>query len=674
VADKPFTPKVDVDFLADFQKGMNQGISPLLLPKNQLANAVNCTVRGTFVNPRASFRRIALDYGGDTALQTAVENSLWQGGCYFKPDNGPEMLQAAIAGRLFKFVPSGATAVVSEIPITGGPNDTTRPLAWLWQSEKWTIWNDGISPSIFVQDGLTARRSNYGVPSFFNTTMIVATPPLAAGITDFGGTVQIAVASTANLDVGDIVTLKGIGQYVIQDQSNSNAVIIINQNAVPKGKVIPTNTIITWQHIGTELPPGRMGAYGMGRNWVSLVDGKQFVASDLVGGSSGTQANNYRDAVLNVTENNFLAGGGYFTVPGSAGDIRAMRFAATLDKSLGQGPLQVFTPKIVFSCNAPVDRATWQDLTNPILTESLIANGALGQNSTQVANGDIMFRALDGIRSLVLGQRQFSTWGNTPQSREVQPTLDKDSIDLLIYSSSVVFDNRLLMTVRPNPSNQGVYFTGLVALNFDPISTLQSKAESVYDGLWSGLNVLQLLVGDFNLTERCFAFTLNTITHAIELYEILPSASPIIADNGTSRIVMELESSVLFKDNQERHELLRLQDGEIYVDDLQGKVDFKVYWKPDQWPCFVPWLRWSECAGTAKDSGKPQFRPRMGLGEPPPDPCDETNNRPLREGYTFQVKLIITGHCRFLGALFKAVTIPQPQFAKPNCDASCPDV
>ena len=145
-----------------------------------------------------------------------------------------------------------------------------------------------------------------------------------------------------------------------------------------------------------ELPAGRMGTYGMGRNWLSLVDGISYIAGDIVGGGSGTPANNFRDAVLKITENDFLAGGGTFRLPGSGDIITSIRFTANLDASLGQGALQIGTQFSFFSNNAPVDRTTWETLTNPIQSESLIDRGSLAQNSTILVNSDLFFRSPDG--------------------------------------------------------------------------------------------------------------------------------------------------------------------------------------------------------------------------------------------------------------------------------------
>lgn len=675
-ASQPFTPQTIVDGVFDFAKGVNSGVAPLLLGRNQLAFGTNGTVRGTFLKPRPPFQKITLNYA-NAGVQSNFEQGLFQAACHYKPDTGGESLMSAVSGRLFKFLMGSTSATVTDETIPNDLNLATQPQAWLWQAEKWVIWMDGVSQPVFFDQTAspTSRRSNYGTQVKFAD--IVDTSFVLPAI---GATVSVTFAAGgAGVAVGDIVTIGNAGQFLVQTITGDPTFVLVNQSARPVGKTINVGIKITWFHSGTELPPGRMGAYGLGRNWHSLVDGKQFVASDMVGGSSGTLQNNFRDAVLQTTENTYLAGGGYFTVPGSIGDIRAMRFATTLDKSLGQGALQVFTPTVVFSCDAPTDRSTWQTVTNPIVTESLIDNGGLGQNSTIPWKGDTIFRSIDGIQSLILARRDFDTWGNVPISREVERPLDDDNDTLLAYGSAVTFDNRLLMTASPQADTQGVYHQALIALNADPLSSLSGKSESVYDPTWTGLNVLQLVKGQFSGVERCFAFTLNlTGTHKIELYEILKSKAGKF-DNGDTPIVWTAETAVLLREmrGKTQFDLCRLIDGEMSVDSLVGQVDFQVFYKPDSYPCWIPWRSWTVCAkdpdpiNPATANYQPGFYPRMGLSEPDPKLCDSFTNRPFREAYFFEFKIIVRGYCRILGMRVKAVTLPQAEFAKPVCDSPC---
>lgn len=677
-------PKQYKDALLSFEAGVNQGVSPLLLPKNQLHKGRNMTVRGTFAKPRPVWRKLALSFTGDD-FPDAFEDGYFQAASYYKPDSGSEYLLASIAGRLFAVTPgAGATADVTECTTPALRQSLTAPQCWIWQAEKWAIFNDGVSNPLFW-DGTTIARSTYG-------TVTPLTDALSGTfiVPAIGAAVEVPVVTgavgAAGFMPGDVVRIYYVGTFMVQNTTLAPASInMLNVNSTLEGQEIAvaapdglTPRPLNWRRIGTpQLPPGRMGAYGMGRNWMSLVDGRQFVASDLVGGSSGTEANEYRDAVLNISENLYLAGGGNFMVPGSIGDIKAMRFTATLDASLGQGPLQVFTPNGVFSCQAPVDRMTWQDLTNPILTQSLITNGGLGQDSTVLANGDILFRSKDGIRSLILARRDFSTWGNVPASREVDDSLARDAQGLLAYGSAVVFDNRLLMTYAPVNDAHGVYHRGLIALNFDPVSSLRGKAPSVYDGIWTGTNILKIVKGEFSDIERCFAFCLNTETDNLEVWELLTSDSTEIRDDGTLDIIWEIQSPALFRQDPRDRKLLRLAGGEIMVSDMQGTVQIQVWYRPDWYPCWTLWHAWEDCAlesvpeDADTENYQPGFRPRAGLGEPDPTRCDPFTNRPLREGHHFQVRVKISGHCTFQGGNFTAVEVPQEQFAPPICSPVC---
>lgn len=665
-------PEEFIEILGAFDAGTNTDLPPLILPRNQMAGAINTTVRNNFVTQRSVYRKLILDPVGQALIDGYFTTGHFQGAAFYNPDSGHEKISMVVAGHFLNLIPDQITltATVEEPAFTSpaATNPPSQQQAWLWQAENYMIWTDGLSPTQWY-DGTTINRSNYGTQTKFSTrnTANFNIPALNASVV-------VTLAATApNLVVGDVVTLYGRGQMKVLDIAGLNATML-NLSALPVGELEQdpgiANKNFFWYHQGNQLPPGRMGTYGMGRNWMSLVDGKQFIAGDLVGGSSGTQATNFRDAVLYITENTYLAGGGNFTVPGSRGDIKAMRFAATLDSSLGQGPLEVFTATNVFSCNAPVDRLTWQDITNPILTESLKGFGALGQYSTINANSDILFRQYYGIGSLILARREFDTWGNVPISREINNLMLTDDQTLLNFSSAIAFDNRLLMTARPEQIPQGVIHKSLVALNFDPISSLRGKAPSVYDSeQWIGLNIFQLVVGEFNNVERAFALCWNITTEHFELYEILRTTSDSYLDNDNERIVWMFQTSSLFRDKEKIFK--KLWDGELMVDKLRSRVDFEVWWKPDQYPCWVPWVAWSECQTQPKNAADPGFRPRMGMGQPPNTFCDSSNNRNLALGYTFQVKVIVTGKCRVMGMKFKAIEDTEPAFAPVQCRQQC---
>jgi hypothetical protein len=606
--DQPFQSRVLYDALRSIPGGCHAGVDPQSIPRTKAAFLKNATVRGEFVTHRPSYRKITLSFA-DISLIGGATQALFQAACYHKAVTGIESLMAAVGGRLFQFAVSGTTATVTELTSPSLLQSGSAPQAWLWQSERFLIFQDGTNLPLFF-DGNSTRRSLGNTPLTVGTTNATITTtsanqavdislagpyigPLGPPITISGhkfkinsvdvgagtsgykidlkniyGSTGESIASGTAIKLHDqfmafstIVAVPSGGQVVVPVNNiqyvGFNNVQVTGSGGNFTGKIIgivpngvsgyseitignlsgsftvavgsmiltspannptvattstaftdpavnatvtdvpitaaftyPSNTVVytgalsqsakqfvitryrvdstvtytahaistdgnlslaTPQNLvyqTTELPAGRMGTYGRGRNWMALTDGKHFIASDIVNGASGTAVYGFEDAVLSVTENDFLAGGGTFVVPGQVGDIRAMIFTAQLDTSQGQGPLAVLTPKVVFSCDAPVDRTTWQNLTNPILTESIKANGGLSHYGTINVNSDVIYRAIDGDRSYIIGRREFDKWGNVPISREVD-FINSDNPQLLNFCSKIEFDNRGSSTGQP---------------------------------------------------------------------------------------------------------------------------------------------------------------------------------------------------------------------------------
>jgi hypothetical protein len=493
-----------------------------------------------------------------------------------------------------------------------------------------------------------------------NISVIAATP---------SPTLNQVVSMTSSESNTYYFILEGIGSGTSGE--SGNFIYVQNLNDTP-GNVISNGTPI--QTI-PELPPGRMLAYGMGRVWEALPDGRHYMAGDIVNGASGSSLYQGRDAVLKVSENDMLAGGGSFVVPGNTGNIQGMAFVPVLDASLGQGPLQVGTNRQIFSCNAPVQREQWATLTNPIQTVSLLEAGFIAADCITPASGDLLFRSSDGqLRSLLMARLDFDRWGNTPVSREMATLIEGENDLLMQYCSGVNFDNRWLVTANPTQTIRGVYWTSLVALNFDPYSSMAEKKPAVYDGEWQGLNILKLINGDqFSGGPRCFALCLDSTLQNLTLSEILPSDDPnsqLFNDNGVNPITSYFESPSMFDESRDegRETYKRLTYGEIYIDELQSNVNFQIYYLSDQWPDWVPWTTFLVNYGPKNGAADPGFRPRIGLPKPDMTACDPHNLRPLCEGYTFQVKIVATGYFRFLGARFQCEEISQSQYKPPICN------
>lgn len=250
------------------------------------------------------------------------------------------------------------------------------------------------------------------------------------------------------------------------------------------------------------IPVGTAMAYGWGRGWVA--SGNQFCAGDIDGGvlPDGTPG-----AVINFSEGTFLTEGGAFKLPANMGNINGMAFIPLQDTATGQGQLLIGADFGVGSVNGGIPRDQWK--STQIQQVAMLDVGWASQSGNILLNGDIFFRAYDGIRSYRMARAQQGINGNTPQSQEVYPYVSTDAQNLLQFCSGVNFDGRLLTTTAPVWRGNYCYWQGLVALDSYPSSSLWQNAPPVWEGVWTGLNIVQICTGVFNKVPRCFALVRN---------------------------------------------------------------------------------------------------------------------------------------------------------------------
>ena len=493
-------------------------------------------------------------------------------------------------------------------------------------------------------------------------------------VTSIGG--HIYKIETKTGMVQDITPTKGVNAYgeVIYAPTASDIEVAYFQQAeqylvIQDGSSAP----IIFDGAGSrrsdltsnEVPTGTVMAYGNGRLWVAK--GREFAAGDIVGGPT---------SVIKFTENTYIAEGGAFAVPLDTGDITAMRFMNQPDSSLGQGELLVHTAKAVFAVNVPTSRDSWKNLQYPTVRIVAINYGAISDRSCTLVNGDMFYRAPDGIRSYISSRREWQEYGQIPVSREIGPVLqDEKDHEILHRTSTALFDNRLLTTVTPQTSSQGVYFSGLAPLDFDTVGGTGNKLPPAWEGLWTGLNFFQILTADIDGAQRCFMFHLNSSCN-IQLWELTKKG---VKDADSSRIGCYIETPSYNFENP--LELKQLEYGEMWADDLQGEVDFTVLYKPNQYPAWVDWNSWTQCAKTevcnpvagsclTLKNYKPQYRSRMRIPQPA-DECESTNGMPMRNGYEFSSRIEWVGHARIKAFRLHAYPIVEEPYGECGTSGNC---
>lgn len=420
------------------------------------------------------------------------------------------------------------------------------------------------------------------------------------------------------------------------------------------------------------LPAAGPMDYFMGRIWYA--QGRNYSAGDIVGGPSGIILPSHVDSILNVTENPLCVGGDGFTVPAGSGNIRCLTHTANLNSALGEGQLVIFTREEAFALTVPVTRTDWVGANTdnaPLQTVVQMNNGAVNARSMVSVNGDLFFQSFEpSIRSLMMAVRYFDQWGNTPISINENRILAFNDRSLMRFSSGILFDNRVLQAVLPFTCPVGVAHKAIVPLNFDVISTLDTKLPPVWEGMYEGLDVLELLTGDFGGRERAFAVVWSERDYEIQLWELTDSSR---FENGDNRVSWYTEfPAFTFGDE---FQLKKLVSAELWIDKLLGTAYFQMDYRPNGQACWFPWHKWQLCSAknTCEDVHNPDgcspypqalresFRQTITLPKPPVV-CEPVMGKPAYIGNQFQCRLTIKGWCRIRGILLKAESVEQKMY------------
>lgn len=662
------------DSLGPLIAGMNSGTDPSLIAPNQCFASRDFTFRDGFAKTRPPFANVVLTF--DTPAVAAMWNTTgrFQGASFYLAEFGQSGFIVSISGRLYRIqigTPNTVTDITPSVAIVTTADFTVpAPAASV-------IILINVETPIDTGDTIFIDSGQYTVTNRATGTLTLTYIGGAANAT--------AVAGTSVLDSSLVlITFDQVNpdffDFVYLFQAENYMIVLADQHS----PVIYDGAISRLAGIG-EIPPGSIGVYAWGRIWIVLPNKRDFVAGDIVKGPSGTPAYAYRDAILKMSENDFLNEGGSFSVPSNAGQITAIQVLAAQDNSLGIGPVLVGTTLSVFSVNAPVDRTTWKNLTYPIQTVSLIDNGPVGPRNGTSFNGDWWYRANIGIRTFRVARREIDIWGNTPESNEIQPTiLDYDTPELLYYGSHLFFDNKLFCTVSPQRTDSGVIHQGLAVVNFDLISGIQGKTPPAWEGATSGLNILQVLKGTFNGAQRAFAFALNGTK--IELWEILKDGQGYydqytVTSEGNTTITRTsikpfLETRSMDFGTPEVPKLLNM--AEIYLDQLVDNVTIVVKFRPDQYPDWITWTTLRFCANVTQctvegptglvcsifKTRARQYAARVLLPQPP-ETCNTIQAVPINVGHEFQFRFEGTGHFRI--RRFRPHAIPQTQESEGDC-------
>jgi hypothetical protein len=435
----------------------------------------------------------------------------------------------------------------------------------------------------------------------------------------------------------------------------------------------------------SEVPIGKMMAYGNGRLWVAI-QGNQLVAGDIRTDVPGSE--------LLFTETQYLSGGGTLSFQDNITGLAFIPVTGTSD----YGALIVTGRNFVETVRADItSRDAWS--TYPGFVTNAMRNvGSPSGWSLTSANQDLMWRdSLGGIRSLNASMsaayyaQGSMSGGNMPVSREVSRLVDYDSQELLAYASGIYFNNRLLMTSSPFKNKQGgVSHKDLVCLDFAPVSTMQGQSPPAYNGTWQGVNWTKLVSGEFSNRMRAFGVSsdedgFNRLWEfeTGELDDIYISDGTAMTD-GTALPAAEspIETFVEYPrvDFGEPKRRKRLSRCDVWMSNISGGVEVTAYWRTDN---NQKWTRWDSTTQCAIMTDPATVTPHVWKNLLPeqrplvksfsiPDTLDEIVKYSLDVGAGFQIRLAWTGSVKIERIVIWAAPLDESDYAnREGQDGTC---
>ena len=304
--------------------------------------------------------------------------------------------------------------------------------------------------------------------------------------------------------------------------------------------------------------------------------------------------------------------------------------------------------------------------------------GSVSHKSFVHVNADLLFRRSDGIGSYSAGRSQEYAYVRRLSARRLSLLLDLDNTYMLSSVSAAFYENRALFTIWPrlgtfnvsdssgNPiaTSQQVYFDAIAALDFYAQASMKGSC-SAYDGEWDKWQFLQVFTSIISGATRCFAMVklpnpfpldsrLGTTPYSDSILGMCEIREHALDDGNGDRISCSIETRLMtFSDS---FQFKNLFAGDLYIRDMIGKIDSTLYWKPDDYACYVLWGSWTGCADQfncdydpaqcfVPGAKWPGYLPRLRAPSPPQttNPCTSLQ---LRRGFGFQFRLDWIGHMK----------------------------
>jgi hypothetical protein len=601
----------------NWSRGMDSSLVPTISDPTSVRVAVNVTFRGGRAKTRPGFQQIFLtddpDGPGSLALfstgrdaSNAKVGNYFQGSFFYvnKTDPAKSCLIAVVGGHVFRIRPVEGYVYrlsVQEYNVIDANGtfrmDATRRV-YFCQVEKFLVIQNGLD-SPLVWDGEVLYRVGTGS---MGTLGRLASIPIGTYMAYGQGRLFVVNPKKDSFTASDLVYGGSTDQMEILSSAQSPGSGPA-EFTFPYAHGFQTGDVVTIS--GHSSTPDLNGTWRVTATGSTTLTIPASIDSPGSGGFAKRANSGREEDVLRFTETTYLNEGGSFQIPSQMGQIRGMAFQPIGDTATGQGDLLVFGEQGTASFAVANPRESWK--STPAFQRVVLSNiGLVSDLSIVPVNNDLFFRSIDGLRTYRNARSQADGYNLTPVSAEMDAILDFDTEGLLGASSAVYFDNRLLFTVSPRENYvniqdepikiRPVSFQGLGVLDFNSMGTSGQKRDAVFDGVWTGLDILQLNYGVTKRLPRCFIFTYDTDSNSNALWETYPWALFDFPLGASSRKIKAMVETRAY-DFGDQFSPKKLERGDLWIGELAGETLVNSYWRPDENPCWFPWHTFTTCSG-----------------------------------------------------------------------------
>ena len=413
------------------------------------------------------------------------------------------------------------------------------------------------------------------------------------------------------------------GQYLVIFDYPDRPVILEGYHAYrsPVGKYNASGKRVYY------VPATVMGCYNSNRLFVASAQ-NEFTAGDPVGSTIAPEApitfNEIYQEAGEFVGQTFSLGSINKNVP-----ITAMGFLQIMDSSTGIGPLFIATKDTIYSYQTNTPRANWVGGDQAFGQMILYNAGIIGPKAVDNLNSDLIFMSGDGhIRALTISREYTQAWENSPMDLNVWDWVKTDRPELNSLTVVKSYANKVFITVQPrvteaiNLWGDPTYdyaFRGMVVLELDNVSSLTNKSNPVWAGIWTGIDVQDLVESE----DMLFAFVKDP-QYRNQIYQIDPSLSYDIYEGEKKNIKSRVYTKQYlcdnyFSDKRERSAYLGIQD-------LQGDIVLDVT-RSNDYSNFMLWKHWEYsapvCSRDYPESLSPHYFREFCLGSPTETQCNE---------------------------------------------------